>query len=1371
MNNWLPSFHNPLLLTEHLNKPFYRYDNNNKDITKIVFDTESDLIWAGDTYGRISSYTSNLTPYTRYTGHIGVQAVQDIFPFKDVGILSISDDSLHLSNRRGVTIFNLTSVNISEFSGLRSMCLGKNNFQSNEKLYIGGVNSNSPTTGIIQLDLNRPLSSISMLGTHSNNNTSSLSINSTSILNGNNSSLHSEIIPYYGKVQKIISDDKFIVVARQNGAIDLLDPLSNTIIKTFSPSHASIINSMDSMHYTLVTAGKSRKANGMISDPFVNIYDLRNMKQMPPVSFSKGTTMGLGGADFVQFHPLFPTVVVVASETGSFDFIDISNSNQRGQYIHSCNTIKTFKISPNGEHIAFLNDDNTLNLWDRTINPLSSSKNSTSLNISSIPTLSSLKNGLEVNMPHNTMIDKSLRIASNPIPNNYSFTKINEVLEYPDYVDDGPPVPNLLVDSNNHTPLSSIGMPYYNERLSSAWPHSIFRSSGTIPLNYDYLCPQKTINPVTSSISTSEPSTTVTGTSSSNLGNGSTVITSSPSSTSNFHFNSNSLGYPSNSGSSSNSNRKTSSNIKTFTLLPYNKAKYGPRNEIPEYVSLKEKRKKNSLGTISDDTFNYVPLKTNNLTVREIPEAFNKLNFIETKYGSDDSNSYDLYNKTKRFAGLEIDCNFNYANSIIQLYRFVPELFHFLVRSLKDENFHSDSLLTELGYLYDMMQRSKGSICRSSNFQLKLKSIKNKKNEKLHPQWSHINTSSKNNLGLHGRDSHVVSDDALLTSNIPNLTLPDEYEKTNSSSTISNTTISNNSPSIHNKLKNKCHGGGSSTILTSATSGNTNNDTYSQMQRSHIEEYLNRTTTSELQKFNTGFLHHLITDEIQLNSNTMTIEETFGFHEETNIYSSCSHYKKQSVIIPALTVLTPMRFGNKHYNSSKKLNNQTILSYIENSMKWTKKITSICDVCNKKESITIEKTIKNLPPVFSLEVHLSINEWNIIRKVRDWLSKEFYAMNFNDKCIIRTSPNDYLKYNIPTFKYELCGFICRIHTLYGEENLVTFVKSYDNGEGVKGYKWYMINDYLVLEVEEEEALNMSYWWKTVEIVLYCDTEELKKPLFTYMNEFDVKSDGSIEIIKEQLQRQRNYIKTLNTNILYRDYFINGITKDIQKQYKLLTRQEAPQIGSLVAIDAEFVTLQREINECSLYEKKYIIRPEEKALARLSILRGDDGENFGQAFVDDYIMVEEPIIDYLTRYSGIVPGDLYIQSSRKPLVMREVAYRKVWLLLQMGCIFVGHGLDNDFRQINIQVSKNQIHDTAEYFLHGTRKLSLRYLAWGLLKKNVQEGNHDSIEDAYTALLLYKKYLELKRTNELDTATNMLYENGHACGFKVPSETET
>jgi PAB-dependent poly(A)-specific ribonuclease subunit 2 len=50
-----------------------------------------------------------------------------------------------------------------------------------------------------------------------------------------------------------------------------------------------------------------------------------------------------------------------------------------------------------------------------------------------------------------------------------------------------------------------------------------------------------------------------------------------------------------------------------------------------------------------------------------------------------------------------------------------------------------------------------------------------------------------------------------------------------------------------------------------------------------------------------------------------------------------------------------------------------------------------------------------------------------------------------------------------------------------------------------------------------------------------------------------------------------------------------------------------------------------------------------ALARVSVIRGE-GEETGVPFIDDYIQVNEPIVDYLTEFSGIRRGSPFIFQS-------------------------------------------------------------------------------------------------------------------------------
>ena len=60
------------------------------------------------------------------------------------------------------------------------------------------------------------------------------------------------------------------------------------------------------------------------------------------------------------------------------------------------------------------------------------------------------------------------------------------------------------------------------------------------------------------------------------------------------------------------------------------------------------------------------------------------------------------------------------------------------------------------------------------------------------------------------------------------------------------------------------------------------------------------------------------------------------------------------------------------------------------------------------------------------------------------------------------------------------------------------------------------------------------------------------------------------------------------------------------------------------------------------------------------------------FVDDYILCEDPVADYLTRFSGLKHEDLELRLSKHFLVPLKEAYARLRTLVDRGCIFVGHG---------------------------------------------------------------------------------------------------
>jgi PAB-dependent poly(A)-specific ribonuclease subunit 2 len=88
-------------------------------LSTFAFDTTQELLWTGNNQGRVTSfYGSQLTRYTSYRGHAATEGAVKQFLFTDTGILSVSQQSVHYSHRRGLTQWHLTSV---EFKDLTCM--------------------------------------------------------------------------------------------------------------------------------------------------------------------------------------------------------------------------------------------------------------------------------------------------------------------------------------------------------------------------------------------------------------------------------------------------------------------------------------------------------------------------------------------------------------------------------------------------------------------------------------------------------------------------------------------------------------------------------------------------------------------------------------------------------------------------------------------------------------------------------------------------------------------------------------------------------------------------------------------------------------------------------------------------------------------------------------------------------------------------------------------------------------------------------------------------------------------------------------------------------------------------------------------------
>uniref|UniRef100_A0A182K3F0 RNA exonuclease 4 n=1 Tax=Anopheles christyi TaxID=43041 RepID=A0A182K3F0_9DIPT len=137
------------------------------------------------------------------------------------------------------------------------------------------------------------------------------------------------------------------------------------------------------------------------------------------------------------------------------------------------------------------------------------------------------------------------------------------------------------------------------------------------------------------------------------------------------------------------------------------------------------------------------------------------------------------------------------------------------------------------------------------------------------------------------------------------------------------------------------------------------------------------------------------------------------------------------------------------------------------------------------------------------------------------------------------------------------------------------------------------------------------------------------------------------------------------------------------------------------------------------------------LARVSIVN-----EHGEVLVDCYVKPQEAVIDYRTEISGIRPE--HVKQGAEFKTIRELVRQIIH-----GKILVGHALKNDLLVLNLRHPKYNIRDTSRFRpiakkagSFGTP--SLKSIAYALLGEDIQDGSHDSVEDARAAMKIYRLF---------------------------------
>jgi PAB-dependent poly(A)-specific ribonuclease subunit 2 len=292
-------------------------------------------------------------------------------------------------------------------------------------------------------------------------------------------------------------------------------------------------------------------------------------------------------------------------------------------------------------------------------------------------------------------------------------------------------------------------------------------------------------------------------------------------------------------------------------------------------------------------------------------------------------------------------------------------------------------------------------------------------------------------------------------------------------------------------------------------------------------------------------------------------------------------------------------------------------------------------------------------------------------------------------------------------------------------------------------EWLLFNDFVVSEssLEEATALPVATAAKPV-LAFYVNNSTQEGSLFA-------SAIGS----------------PVTADMFRQDVNLSASTNMQSLRFEPLSEEELEQVQRgdfTVALDTEFISIGLANMEIREDGSREIGKPGDMAVGRVSVLRASNGV----PLIDHYVsMQESEIKDFVTRFSGIRPGDLDARTSPHWLVSSKSLYTKLRFLVDCGCKFVGHGLHTDFRIINLWVSASSLIDTVELFhISGQRFLSLKFLASKLLNKSIQGDEHCSIEDARTALELFRLHQKLVSEGTLESTIKSLYETGRANGWK-------
>lgn len=1419
-------------------------------VTALAFDPYSELLWHGTSYGTVASlYSPQLQRYTSYAAH-GVPTRPS--PTKGIladerHIYSIGDHAIKCSQRRGLAKWTtLTHDFGTSAMSLVSMCASP--LAASSDLIAAGVSQSAATGGDIDHD------------------------NDLIVAVNNSTGAMVRSVPSEAPIVHLRKSGRYICAGTNNGHVQLRDPRSLKVEHKIHAHPGGVID-IQADGNILYSVGWTVRQGHAVSEPLIKVHDLRTMRALVPIPFAAP-----GGPSLLAIHPKLSSTVIVSAPQGQFQIVDIATPGEGRFFYTNANSFTTsLSISPSADYIAFGEADGSVRLW--------SSSSDTS------------------NLRFNTFTSSSL--------------------EFPDMVD-----PTPFVNWSTETPLSSIGMPHYNEKLLSFFDYDQYVSEASPLFNppskidpavlnnlntVDYLGyaslpshlrgkrnvvsgkgpngvrasalhrpeDRKKIGiPLFRSEKEKEQSKKAAAAAAAGITPGekkkkkaekkradggsdslSTSTDSRPDRRNAVDTASASSGTPAGSAMASKEDSPTDE--------ASNRRDKGGIASDREEVSDDETDDSDA----SDEEEGQEDVETAEamLAKGQMPSYYRLKTIQYSRFGVEDFD-FDFYNKTQ-YSGLETHIQNSYANSYLQALHYLPPFRETAKAHILQNCPRENCLLCEAGFLFRMLEDAKGANCQASNF---LRAFGNShkaaslglmdgedslaggvgKNEVAYSQLAQTLNRfvlectaneaqvaqasssfsftpdregtaaparsspagappglgpplSSNRGGASGGAGHRMPGDPATSM----ASMPSEFASSAAMSPVAKLFLLN---TVAKTICTHCgrESNRDSPLLSvdliyprraMSNEPTPPSDFASVLRASLVHEVQNRAPCRACQ-YTAMFRTRRVMPATAELPRVLSVNAAIRAPEHLHYWLDENRNTKAPPTGPARShgamqqhqqpfgkgPFMGMGASNNHNSSNRRGGGPPLPTgpRADSTASREAKRTYL----PPRIAIGVYGDDVRVLPIYTISdidrAKASLGGQPAIYKLRSMVVQISADKEQPHLCAIVRVPEADSSSQLGTDGVTTAATPKMAHAAAGGAAAGSAKKSAKAKASQLG-PWYLFNDFLVRNVSESEALGFQNVWKMPSVLMW-EREDLEP----------------LSIL--ELRQGRT---SIDPTILCRDFNISLHRDPKRIRHKLLSEEELPGPGTLVAIDAEFVALNQEELEIRSDGTRSVIRPTRLSLARVSVVRGQ-GEKEGEAFIDDHIYTQEEVVDYLTKFSGILPGDLDPKTSCHTVVPLKAAYKKLRLLVDRGCIFIGHGLKKDFRIINIFVPPHQVIDTVDLYHspNHPRRLSLRFLSWFLLKVDIQtgstannqitakeqtrsqastggqagknavetvaqsasgagstavEGGHDSIEDALAALRLFRLYEVFKQSDRLEDVLEDIYDVGRKLNWKPPN----